>query len=261
MTASGRLARCIALALIGMLVAVAPGSNAQGQSCATHAFEGTRHIVCALDPEASDLRLFWRDGDGAPYRGFTALARALEAEGHTLAFAINGGMYQRDFSPMGLYVEDGATLRAADTTVMEGPAREIPNFFKRPNGVFYLTADGAGIVETTAYLAAAPDAVFATQSGPMLVIGGQLHPALIPGSRDRTRRSGVGVCADGMVRFAISEDAVNFHDFARLFRDDLGCADALFLDGGQGAGIYLPSMRRNDWSWHGGYGPILGVVR
>jgi uncharacterized protein YigE (DUF2233 family) len=105
-----------------------------------------------------------------------------------------------------------------------------------------------------------PQARFATQSGPMLVIQNKLNPILIKGSTDRTRRSGVGVCADETIRFAISEDAVNFYDFASLFRDELKCANALFLDGGGGAGIYNPAMGRNDISWHGGYGPIVGFV-
>ena len=76
-----------------------------------------------------------------------------------------------------------------------------------------------------------PDAIFATQSGPMLVIDGDLHPALIEGSSDRTWRTGVGLSSDGQVHFAISQRHVNFHDFARLFRDELSCDNALFLDG------------------------------
>jgi hypothetical protein len=45
-------------------------------------------------------------------------------------------------------------------------------------------------------------------------------------------RTGVGVRADGKVIFAISEEAVSFDAFARLFRDALNCPNALFLDGG-----------------------------
>ncbi|MGO4611234.1 phosphodiester glycosidase family protein, partial [Variovorax sp. 2RAF20] len=74
----------------------------------------------------------------------------------------------------------------------------------------------------------------------MLVIDNGINPIFIPGSTDRTRRNGVGICADGTLRFVISEDRVNFHDFARLFRDDLKCPDALFLDGGRGTGLYNP---------------------
>jgi uncharacterized protein YigE (DUF2233 family) len=175
-------------------------------------------------------------------------------------FAINAGMYRTDFSPMGLHIENGEELRPVDTATIDGTARQIPNFYKKPNGVFFFGEKGAGILPTEDFLDEQPDARFATQSGPMLVVENELHPALIPGSADTTRRSGVGVCDDGQVRFAISEDRVNFHDFARLFRDHLLCPNALFLDGGRGAGLYLPEMSRNDFSWHGGYGPIFGIV-
>jgi hypothetical protein len=67
----------------------------------------------------------------------------------------------------------------------------------------------------------------------------------------------VGTCGHGADRVSISEDGLNFRDFARLFRDHLKCPDALFLDGGRGVGIYNPEMGRNDWPWHSGYGPCL----
>ena len=51
-----------------------------------------------------------------------------------------------------------------------------------------------------------------------------------------------------------------FHDFARFFRDRLGCADALFLDGGSAPGLYDPDLGRDDPPGHGGYGPIIAVV-
>lgn len=243
-----------------MLVLLMTQPGAQAQDCAGERFEGAGYVVCTVDPAASELRLFWRNAEGAPYRSFANVAAAVGAEGRELVFAVNAGMYRPDFSPVGLHVENGAELRPAETTVIEGPPRQVPNFYKRPNGVFFLGDAGAGILATEAFLAARPDARFATQSGPMLVIENELHPALIPGSTDRTRRSGVGVCEGGLVRFAISEGEVNFHDFARLFRDHLACPNALFLDGGRGAGLYLPQMRRNDVSWHGGYGPIFGLV-
>ncbi len=238
---------------------LAPGA-VRADPCAPHSFEGADYVVCTVDPAVSDLRLFWRDGEGAPYRRFARLADAVELEGRTLAFAINGGMYRDDFSPVGLHVENGRELQRADTTRMDRPAREVPNFYKSPNGVFFLGETGAGILTTEAFLRERPNARFATQSGPMLVVEGALHPAFIPGSTDRTRRSGVGVCEGGRVRFAVSEGRVNFDAFARLFRDHLACPNALFLDGGRGVGLYAPALRRNDASGHGGYGPILGVV-
>nr|WP_245195739.1 phosphodiester glycosidase family protein [Aureimonas populi] len=233
---------------------------AKAGPCAEESFEGAGYVVCTIDPAVSDLRLVWQNAEGGPYRTFSNLAAALGNEGRALIFAINAGMYQTDFSPVGLHVENGGELRPADTASVDGPPSRVPNFYKKPNGIFFLGEAGAGILPTEEYLAERPDVRFATQSGPMLVIENRLHPAFIPGSTDRTRRSGVGVCEGGEVRFAISDGRVNFYDFARLFRDHLACPNALFLDGGRGAGIYLPEMRRNDFSWHGGYGPILGLV-
>ncbi len=253
------------VSVVCAVVAVAAGlifeaSTAAARACTQQEFEGSAYVVCAIDPVAADLRLFWKAPDGEPFRSFSNVAEAVSGEGRELVFAINGGMYLPDFTPLGLFVENGATLRPADTGTVEGPPARVPNFYKKPNGVFFLGETAAGILTTEDYLVSDRDVRFATQSGPLLVIDGDLHPMFIPGSTDRTRRSGVGVCEDGLVRFAISEGRVNFHDFARLFRDRLGCDDALFLDGGRGAGLYLPEMGRNNWSWYGGYGPIFGLV-
>ncbi|OWV78161.1 hypothetical protein ATY78_13305 [Rhizobium sp. R635] len=249
------------LAAVAMLAAtIASLQQAQAAPCEPQSFEGADYIVCTVDPDKADLRLFWKDAAGEPYRYFSSLAEALQAEGRTLVFAVNAGMYRQDFSPLGLYVENGKELKPVNKAKTDGSAGPVPNFYKKPNGVFLLDDAGAKILPTDEFLKRRPAARFATQSGPMLVISGKLNPIFIPGSTDKTRRNGVGICAGGAVRFAISEDAVNFHDFARLFRDELQCPDALFLDGGRGVGLYDPALRRNDYSWHGGYGPILGLV-
>ncbi|OWV77180.1 hypothetical protein ATY76_04340 [Rhizobium sp. R339] len=251
-----------ALLAVFVLLAAAAGSlrSAQADPCQPQSFEGADYIVCTVDPGKADLRLFWKGADGEPYRYFSSLAEALQAEGRKLVFAVNAGMYRQDFSPLGLYVENGKEMKPANKAKNDGSAGPVPNFYKKPNGVFYLDEAGATILPTDQFLKRRPAARFATQSGPMLVISGKLNTIFIPGSTDRTRRNGVGICADGAVRFAISEDWVNFHDFARLFRDQLQCQDALFLDGGRGVGLYDPALGRNDRSWHGGYGPILGLV-
>ncbi|MEB3042557.1 phosphodiester glycosidase family protein [Rhizobium mulingense] len=248
------------LALALVLAALLPLHHAQAEQCEKVTFDEAKYVICTLEVGKVDLRLFWKGADGEPYRAFSNLAEAVRAEGRNLTFAVNAGMYRTDFSPMGLYVENGRELKPANMAAAESAAGQVPNFYKKPNGVFFLGEAGAGIVPTEKYLKLATKPRFATQSGPMLVIAGNLNPIFIAGSTDRTRRSGVGVCENGTVRFAISDESVNFHDFARLFRDRLKCRDALFLDGGRGVGVYNPAMGRNDWSWHGGYGPIFGLV-
>jgi uncharacterized protein YigE (DUF2233 family) len=144
--------------------------------------------------------------------------------------------------------------------MLTGTPSQIPNFYKKPNGVFYIGDGEAGILETERFLADRPKANFATQSGPMLMINGAIHPAFIVNSTDRKPRNGVGVSSPTEVHFVITKGGVNFHDFALFFRDSLNCSNALFLDGGAASGLYAPEVGRNDAPAHGGYGPIIAVV-
>ena len=248
------------LAGVAMLAAVT-ATGAAAAPCVQDTFEDEAYVLCTVENGTDGLRLFWKNAEGAPYRDFSSVAEALRGKGKTLAFAVNAGMYLPDFSPIGLYVEDGRELRPVNRAPSDGPATgPVPNFYKRPNGVFFLDDAGAGILPTQEFLKRRPAVRFATQSGPMLVIRNRLNPIFIVGSTDRTRRSGVGICGDGAIRFALSEGRVNFHDFARLFRDHLRCPNALFLDGGRGVGLYSPVLGRDDKSWHGGFGPMFGFV-
>lgn len=208
-------------------------------------------MVCSFDVREADLRVFWGDSSGRPYTSFSALADDLSGRGMTLQFAMNGGMYSDDLSPVGLYIENGEQIHAANTN--DGPG----NFHMKPNGVFYVGDGEAGVLETEKFLSLRPNAKFATQSGPMLVIDGAIHPRFLPDSDSLKRRNGVGVSSATMVHFAISENQVSFDQFARFFRDRLGCDNALFLDGSI-SGLYVPDLGRND-SWFD-YGPIIGVV-
>jgi uncharacterized protein YigE (DUF2233 family) len=131
------------------------------------------------------------------------------------------------------------------------------NFHMKPNGVFYISGDKAAVAETRAFLKQRPQADLATQSGPMLVINGRLHPRFDRNSASLKARNGVGVSTNGNIIFAISQGEVSFDAFARLFRDGMNCPNALFLDGGSAASLYSPSLNR-----HGNFvshGPMLAV--
>ncbi len=247
---------------LGMALLVLAGATgaAQAEACRDERFGKARYIVCTFDPTEDDVRLYWRGPDGHPLRTFKALARALESRGKTLAFAMNGGMYEHDLSPVGLHIENGRALTKANTETVTGSPSQIPNFYKKPNGVFYLGEGTAGVLDTDRFLAHKPKARFATQSGPMLVIDGAIHPAFIVKSTDLKPRNGVGVSSDGKVHFAMTRGSVSFYEFARFFRDGLGAENALFLDGGTAPGLYAPELGRNDPPSHGGYGPIIAVV-
>jgi uncharacterized protein YigE (DUF2233 family) len=256
MQTTGR--RPFAIVLAGLCLSLSFAGSAAAEPCAAETYEGHGYVVCRFDLTASDVRFFWKKPDGTPYAAFSTLAEALEKDGASLAFAMNGGMYGDDLRPIGLYIEDGKELRAINTATSD--ARPAPNFYKKPNGVFYLGDGEAGVVTTEDFIAKRPAAEFATQSGPMLVIDGKLHPAFILGSDSVKPRNGVCAPSPTEVVFAITEDGVNFYDFGLFFRDHLGCDNALFLDGGSAPGLYSPELGRDDPPGHGGYGPIIAVV-
>jgi uncharacterized protein YigE (DUF2233 family) len=251
--------RAARLAAVIALIAASVGT-ATAAPCRAESFAGADYTVCSFDLTQTDMRMFWRRPDHRPYATFDGLAEELKSEGRTLRFAMNGGMYRDDLSPVGLYIENGVEMREANLAdAPKGPGN-VPNFYKKPNGVFYIGDDEAGVLETGLFLNVRPETNYATQSGPLLLIDGKIHPAFIVGSTDRKPRDGVCVTGTSQVHFVISGGRVNFHDFARFFRDGLGCRDALFLDGGSAPGLYAPELGRDDKPAHGGYGPIIAVV-
>ncbi len=185
--------------------------------------------VVTIDLGAEPLDLYWLDANGAAYGSIERLRQGGEAIGQTLAFATNAGIYDRSDRPLGLTIAGGRMLRPLNTTKPRGGSG---NFGMQPNGIFYVDAQGhAGVVRTDVWRALAIDARLATQSGPMLVVDGAINPAFVEGSDSRKWRSGVCAPAPDKAVFAVSIAPVTFHAFARLFRDTLGCRDALFLDG------------------------------
>jgi uncharacterized protein YigE (DUF2233 family) len=167
-------------------------------------------------------------------------------------FATNAGMFTPERTPVGLYVEEGRELESLNTREDSG------NFFLKPNAVFFLTETQAGILESLAYESRTPEKVlYATQSGPALVLQGKLHPAFREDSKNRAdRRSGVGILAPNRVVFAIANQPVNLHAFATFFRDELGCQDALYLDGVVSR-MYLPPLGREELD--GAFGAMIAI--
>lgn len=223
-------------------------SPAAAVTCENIDHLGASYTICHVSSD-EDLQVFLRDGSGDILGSFNAVERHA---GRNLLFGMNAGMYHDDRAPVGHYIEDGTQEMRVISSA--GPG----NFGLLPNGVFCI-ADGFQVYETLDYLERAPDCTFATQSGPMLVIDGALHPRFIEGGESKNIRNGVGTSADGSrAVFAISNDAVNFHDFATLYRDRLNLPNALFFDG-RISRLYSPELGRSDFGF-GRLGPIVGVL-
>jgi uncharacterized protein YigE (DUF2233 family) len=124
--------------------------------------------------------------------------------------------------------------------------------------VFYIKGDQVGVAATEAYVKLNEKPDFATQSGPMLVIDGKIHPKFSETGMSYKMRNGVGMLDAHTAIFVISENAVNFYDFAKLFQDRLKCANALFFDGTVSS-LYSPELDRNDG--FAALGPMVGAVK
>jgi len=212
----------------------------------------SRIIHYVVDPTQQILHFYLKDPNGNNFGSIKNLKNSLEKENIQLLFAMNGGMYLKDGSPQGLYIDHGNIK-----TPLDKKEKGYGNFYMQPNGVFYITSNNIAAVCTTSNLNHSSSIKYATQSGPMLVIDGKLHPNFRNGSTNLHIRNGVGILPNGQLLFAMSKERINFYDFASFFKQQ-GCKNALYLDGFVSR-TYLPSK---NWSQlDGDFGVIIGVSK
>jgi uncharacterized protein YigE (DUF2233 family) len=209
-----------------------------------------RILSFTVDPKIQEVKLYWKDEKGKPFQSIQNLKDHLESQNKNLLFAMNGGMYLPDGSPQGLFIQENKTLSALDTAGGNG------NFYMKPNGIFYLMADNTPHVCATSDFSDNDPIKYATQSGPMLVINGQIHPAFKKESTNLNIRNGVGILPNNKIIFAISKTEINFYEFAEFFLN-LGCQNALYLDGFVSRAYYP----KGNWIQKDGqFGVMIGVT-
>ncbi len=215
-------------------------------------YHGHGYTVCTIDPKKEEMRIFYADDWGKLLRDFPAVDKYVKDHKAKLLFAANAGMFAPDSRPVGLLLMN-ANLVQSPLNLKEGSG----NFYMMHNGVFEINEkDEAHIVESSEYAGLVTPPIWATQSGPLMVYGGNIHPDLNADSKSLKIRSGVGVRKDGVAVFALSTGPVNFYDFAALFLNKLKCPNALYLDGDISA-LWVPGLK--DQPPHS-FGPILGVA-
>ena len=220
--------------------------------CQAFRFQETPFTACTAELPKDDVRLFLNDKTGKIFGQFQKLATSLKEHGLDIIFATNGGMYHSDRSPVGLYIENFNEFSPLITR--DGPG----NFGLLPNGVFCINKKKFLILETKKFAQAKIQCQYATQSGPLLVIDGKIHPKFIKNGTSKFVRSGVGISRNGSKAiFLISNEAVNFHHFASTFLDHFKIGNALYLDGNISR-LYSPKLNRIDFGFD--IGPMVAVV-
>jgi uncharacterized protein YigE (DUF2233 family) len=221
-------------------------------ACSERTFEGSRFTACSYDSGRDEILLAVADRQG-PLRSFARLKASLGPRARRLRFAMNGGMFDAAGGPVGLYVENGVEKHAINRRT--GPG----NFHMQPNGVFAVDTNGrVAVVASPAWPPAGFAVRWATQSGPMLVIAGRLHPLIQADGVSRYIRNAVGVADARTAWFVISDEPVSFGRLARFLRDGLGCRDALYFDGAVSS-LWDPATDRQDA--RDDLGPLVAVLR
>lgn len=215
-------------------------------------YDTDRILAYEVNPKKDQLHFYWKNEQGEIYGNAKNLKAQLQTKQQELIFAMNGGMYKKDQSPQGLYIQNGITI-----TPLDMQETGYGNFYLQPNGVFYITEENNPTICRAKTFKGTKNIKYATQSGPMLVIDGKLHEKLTKGSKNLHIRNGVGVLPNGNLLFAMSKEKINFYDFATFFKNN-ACKNALYLDGFVSK-TYLPE--KNYKQIDGNFGVMIGVVK
>lgn len=215
--------------------------------------------VFIVNTKKNKITFFWENEDNQRFQSFENLKQYTEKQGKQLIFATNAGMFTPEFTPQGLFVEKGNEKTPIDLNTGNG------NFYlqfgkdDKSNGIFLIDrSNNAHIIKAKEYGNFRKITQFATQSGPMLIYNGKINPTFTKGSANLNIRSGVGYINPSEIVFVISNEPVNFYDFASFLKDEFHCSEALYLDGAISK-MYLPEMKRIDRG--GNFTGIIGITK
>lgn len=175
------------------------------------------------DPLHDDIVMYWKKADGTAWGSLQKLLAGVNTDGR-IKMAMNGGIYAKSYTPLGLYIEKGHQWIPLNKASGGG------NFFIRPGGVFYIKGKQAGIV-SLANFKASTRITYAVQSGPLMIENGNINKRLLPTASSQKIRNAVGVTSQGRVVFMLSERATTFYDFACYAQSKLDVRQMLYLDG------------------------------
>jgi uncharacterized protein YigE (DUF2233 family) len=212
---------------------------------------GDRFLTYTISPKENNVHLYWKDDSGKIIQTFDNLKKYISSKNEKLIFAMNAGMFQENYSPLGLYIEKARLINKLN---MRNSSKG--NFYMKPNGIFYITRENKAEIATSDQFQLNENIIYATQSGPMLMINGAIHSSFQPASTNLNIRNGVGVNAKGEIVFVLSKVPVNFYEFAQYFKEQ-GCDNALYLDGFVSK-AYLPEQ--NWTSEDGNFGVMIGIT-
>ncbi|MEI2273277.1 phosphodiester glycosidase family protein [Sphingobacterium sp. ML3W] len=193
-------------------------------SCKEKIKNEDQFVIYQVSPDKGNVKLYWKNNDHTILRSIARLKKEVEARNETLLFAMNGGMFEPDNSPKGLYIDNFKMLKSIDTLKGNG------NSYLPRNGIFYLTRNNQTVIVKTQKFRQSTEIRYATQSGPMLLMNGEINPIFQKDSKNLNIGNGVGILGNGDLLFVLPKEEISFYNLARFFKES-GCKNALYLDG------------------------------
>ena len=93
--------------LLIMTISCNENSNSNSSNNDTHNGDLTSILSYTVNLKNQTLKFYWKDKNGDKLINFKNLKNMLLSQNKELIFAMNGGMYNPSFWPVGLYIENG----------------------------------------------------------------------------------------------------------------------------------------------------------
>lgn len=181
---------CNVLVCLGMKGEVLPEMTSEtGNACI---LESTGNAYYVYKSSPTSVKMAWKDGKGHIISNVRNLDKMLAGKGKKLLCAMNGGMYTKEQSPCGLYIEEGVTKQKLNKN-FQGAGNFCLGFGEeKTNGVFVTKQDGTAEIIKAKNFSPNGSYLYATQSGPILLWNGLINPKFTKNSKNVLVRNAVG---------------------------------------------------------------------
>lgn len=154
--------------------------------------------------------------------------------------AVNGGFFTPEYASLGLLVKDG---------------REISRLKWTSWWHIFQIASGKPRVITKQDYKFTPEIEMAIEAGPRILVDGSVPSGLKQSAAERTA---IGIADDGSIILAVTESLpITLSDFA-VHLLNIGCKDALNLDGGSSTQVYAKA--KGFELYRNGFGPVANGI-
>ena len=221
-------------------------------------YKNKSYAIFIVNTQHYNIDMFYYDS--IENRMIESINNLIQKKSNTdILFATNGGMFEPDKKPVGLYIENGIVVKPINLKESIGNFYMNFNEQKNSNGFFLIDTNGNGnVYKANEFNIFIKNKIkFATQSGPLLVYNDSINSKFNINSTNLNIRNGVGIIDSNFISFVISNEPVTFYEMASIFKNLLHCKKALYLDGGISR-MYIKDIKPE---LGGNFGVLIGIIK